>query len=188
MGGPANDDQAAVLDVRGDDRSRGCDEGVIGVVQVPGSGARGPGVPIAEGDARRRDVDDADHEVVLLRDDYLAPVGREERVVGQLEGLTRQLPGFGEAPEYVARRGHLHKPVVVAIGDQHRARQHAGIRAGAQVSAGPQLDGADMRQRRSWRGDAAGAARRLRCSPMPAPGRPRRRAKPPPRPPPAVGV
>ena len=130
MLGRADHKHPAVLDVGGQKFPGGGHQGVVGVVNVSRFRAGNARVAVAVDDPPLRDVDHADHEVVLLGDDDLAPVGGEEGVVGQVEGLAcgagRRGPGSATGH---ALGAHLDQAVVVAVGDQYGSRQHAGVRA-----------------------------------------------------------
>ena len=124
VGRRADHEHAAVLDVGRENLSGWHQQRVVGVVQVARSGARNAWMSISVDDVTGRGVDHADREIVLLGDDHSAAVGREERVVGQFEGLSgAQVAGRREAPQDRSGRTHLEQAVVVAIRDQHGAGQ-----------------------------------------------------------------
>ena len=97
---------------------------------------------VAIHDPMRAHVDHADDEVVLLRDDHLPAARGEERIIGDLERLAgREVPGTRELPQQPSGRADLDQPVVVAVGDQHRARQDIGIRSRSEVGQRPTARG-----------------------------------------------
>ncbi len=99
MGGRAENDQAAVLDVGAEDRAAPHRDRVVGIVEPV---RRRPGnsrTPVAVDNSVPANVDDADHEVVLLGGDHELSTGIEEGVVRGLERLAgTQITGSRELP------------------------------------------------------------------------------------------
>jgi hypothetical protein len=86
---------------------------------------------------RQRIKNAGDRKVLLLCCDHLPTAGREERVVWRQERLPRrEVPGTRELPKPMPSRAHLNQPVVLAIGDQHRARQYGRVRSRSKVDRG----------------------------------------------------
>ncbi len=105
-------DDAAVLDVGGDDVAVGQHHRVVGVVQlVRAEAGHAWGAVLA--DLVGGDVDDADDVVVLFGRDDLGAVGSEERVVGDLEGLSSgQVTRLRELPSGPSLRVDDQQPIV----------------------------------------------------------------------------
>ncbi len=78
-------EQAAVLDVGGEDRPAGEHECVVGVPQPVRAAPGGARPAVAVDDPVGRDVDHAERERVLLGGDDPPAVRREKRVVGHGE-------------------------------------------------------------------------------------------------------
>ena len=130
-------DYAAVLYVGGYDVPVTQDHGVVGVPDVAGRRAGHPGVPVAPHDLPGGDVDDGDDEVVFLSGNDVAPIGGKEGVVRYDERLAgRQVTGLRPGPTDVALGVDDEQAVVQFVGDQHRAREDAGVRTGRQVRSG----------------------------------------------------
>jgi hypothetical protein len=118
----------AVLDVRGEQRAAGQQHRVVRVGQVVRARARLAGHAVAVLDPVRGDVDHADDRIVLLGGHDLPAVRREERVVRDQEGLPAgQVAGGREPPPDPALRVHDEQPVVAVVGDQHVAGQRPRI-------------------------------------------------------------
>ena len=151
VGGRRDQEQPAVLDIGGDDRPARHHHRVVGVGQMVVPVPRHTRRAVPVDDPVGGDVDHADDRVFLLgRDDVLA-VGREERIVGQQEGLAvREVTAAGELPADPAMRVDDQEPVVPVVGDQDVTRQHRRVRMGCQVApavGGPQPRG--IRQERA---------------------------------------
>ena len=125
--GRAEAQDAAVLDVGDGDRAVWPDVRVVGIGQLARRGAGDAGVAIAPDDPVRADVDLRDLVVELLVRDDPPVAGREERVVGVVEGLTAaKVAGPRELPDDPLRGRDDQELVRVAVGDQYVARHRAG--------------------------------------------------------------
>ncbi len=85
----SDEEYPAILDVGSDEIAVWKLHGIVGVVDLVRTTSRLARCAVAIDDAMSGHVDDADDEVVLLRHDDLSPVGSEEGVVGDEEGLAR---------------------------------------------------------------------------------------------------
>ncbi len=128
----------AVLDVRGEQGPPRQQHRVIGIGGMIRGAAGYPGSPVPVNDCVCGDVDHADDGVVLLGGDDVPAVRGEEGVVRKLEGLPPgEIPRFGELPPDASLRVHDEQPVVPVVRDQDVPGQHGRIRAGRQVAPAP---------------------------------------------------
>jgi hypothetical protein len=120
--------EAAVLDVSGDDHPAGHHQRVIGVGRVVIPAARHAGRPVPVHDLVPGDVDHADDRVILFgRDDVLA-VRREERVVRHQKALAvGEITAARELPPDPAVRVDDEQAVVLVVSDQDVTGQYRRV-------------------------------------------------------------
>jgi hypothetical protein len=116
-------EQAAVLDVGGQDPAAREQQGVVGVPEPVRTTTVDAGFAVAVDNPTAGDIDHANHEVIALGDDDLLAIWAEEGIVGTAEALPRSQVGRPrELPDDLAFRCEEQEPVVRAVGDQNRAR------------------------------------------------------------------
>ena len=166
---------AAVLDVGDLDHAVREPVGVVRIGQLARSRARDPGPTVRPHDAPGAQVDLGQGVVELLVRDQPAVAGREECVVRIVERLAGpDVTPLREAPDDATARRDEKQAVVVAVGDQHVARNRSA-RNGRQAERDPRREGRGAARCDAVRGDSWASRRALSAVGSP----PSRRSRPP---------